>query len=120
RGLDRAVTGDDDDLRRRELLADLPQHLEPVHLRHHDVRQRDIERFGAQRVERGAAVGVHYYLVAASLEEFLKDGAEVRLVLRNEHLDAIVVFHEARSASGRITRKVLPVPTALSTSMRPP
>ena len=58
RRLDGAVAGDDDDFRRRQLVADLPQHLEPVHLRHHDVEQRHVERLGAQRIERGAAVAV--------------------------------------------------------------
>ena len=120
RRLDGAVAGNDDDLGRRELLADLPEHLETIHLGHHDVQQRHIERLGPQRVERGAAIGEDRHLIAASLEKLLENRAQVRLVFCDQHLDAIIISHEAGSASGSITRTVLPFPTVLSTSMRPP
>ena len=70
RRLDGAVAGDDDDLRRIGFGAHLLQHLEPVELGHHDVEQRDVVRFGAQRLERGATVGDGVHGVAAAARKF--------------------------------------------------
>ncbi len=118
RGIDRAVPRDDDALRRRRVFANLAQDFEAVELRHHDVEQRNIERLRVQRVERGAPVERDRHPVAATREVALQEFAKIRLVFRHEDADRLVAGHRC-STVGSSTRKVLPWPSALSTSMRP-
>ena len=85
--LDGAVARDDDDLGRVGFGAYLLQHLEPVELGHHDVEQRDVVRFGAQRFDRGASIGDGANGAAATAQEVRQDLTEVHFVLGHEHLD---------------------------------
>ena len=117
--IDRAVTGDDDALGRIRFFPHLPQHREPVHLRHHDVEKCHIVGVGAQCVERRAPIAHDIRLVAAPREKMLENSAEMLFVFGNENLDLLRVVHTPSDA-GRITRKVLPLSGTLSTSMRPP
>ena len=119
--LDGTVAGDDDHLRRVGICAHLLQHLQAVQLRHHDVEQRHVVRFRAQRLERGTPVRDGMHRVPAARQEIRQDLAEVHLVLRHQHLDLRLahVTSSVSSALGRMMRKTLPSPGALSTSMRP-
>ena len=120
RAVDRRVPRDDDDLGGRRILPHRAQHLEAVHRGHQDVEERDVEALRAQRVERRAAIRALRHVAAALDEELREHGAQMRLVLRHEHFDPRGLVHAAPGANGSRTRKVLPRPTALSTSMRPP
>ena len=102
--------------------ADLLEHLEPVQLGHYDVEQRDVVRFGAERVERRTAVGDGADGASPSSEEVRQDLAELHFVLGDEHLDLrLAHVPSPRSpARGRTMRKTLPSPGVLSTSIRPP
>ena len=117
--LHRSVAGDDDDLWRRRLVAHQAQHLESVAPRHHDIEERDVKRFAAKDVERGVAVAHDRHVVSARGQELLEERAEVFLVFGDEDTNGGRIVH-ASVLVGRRMRKVLPAPTALSTSMRPP
>ena len=123
----RAVAGDDDDLRRIGLGAQLLERLEAVHLRHHDVEQRDVEGLVAQRLNRRLAVADAHDVMAAAAQKRRENLREILFVFGDEHANAARgrgrgvhrrVDHAA--FAGKRMRKTLPSPTALSTSMRPP
>ena len=49
-------------------VAELPAHLETVHLGQHHVEQHQVERFGARPLEPGASVAGVFDLVALASE----------------------------------------------------
>jgi len=105
------------------LLANVPEHLEAVHLRHDDVQQRDVVRLAPERRQRGCAVARHRDLIPASEQELFEDGAKMFLVFGDQDLDAWSGrgrSHEEASSAGSRILNVLPAPGVLSTSMRPP
>ena len=135
RRFDGAVAGDDDDLRRIGLGAQLAQRLEPVHLRHHDVDERDVERFVAQRLERRLAVARRTRpggrgragTRRGSARDSPRPPRRARecgsAACRRGPLDRPVGSRGAAHhlpPAGRRMRNTLPSPTTLSTSMRPP
>ena len=144
-GLDGPVAGNDDDLGGVGLLAHLTQNLEAVHLRHHDVEEGDVEALGTECLERGATVRDRGDLMSSAREEAREDLTEVLFILGDEDANATLFRHRRlggyrrgdrarvrRSgdghtatcsgwlvAAGSTIRKTLPLPTTLSTSMRP-
>jgi hypothetical protein len=139
RGFDGAVAGDDDDLGRLGFGAQLAQHLEPVHLRHHDVDDGDVIGFVAERLKRRLAVADARHLVAAASQKCAEDLREILFIFGHEHANAAARLRVSRRAlerrpvgsraaarhsspppAGRRMRNTLPSPTVLSTSMRPP
>ena len=107
----------DDALRRRGLRARLPQHLKAINLGQSDAEQRHVEGLAAQGPQRQAPIGRPRHPVAARLEILAERIAKPRFVARQQHPDGRLGDHH--SIVGRNTRNVLPLPTTLSTSMRP-
>src|SRR5690606_2448209 len=68
----------------------LPQpgeHLEAVHVRHHDVEQDQIHRIlGTKTVESGRAVLAHVDVIGRGLQLELDDSANIRLVIDYEYV----------------------------------
>src|SRR5207302_896448 len=113
--------GDDDDLRRIGLDAQVLQRLEPVHLRHDDVDERDVERLVADRLERGFSVAHTHDVVPPPAQEGAEDLREVLFILGNQYANSPAACRLGHAAlAGSRMRKMLPSPTTLSTSIRPP
>jgi hypothetical protein len=107
-----------------------------VHLRHHDVDDRDVVGFVAKRLKRRLAVADARHLMPSASQEGAEDLREILFVFRHQHPDAAARLRVNRrplerrpvwgraarhlSPAGRRIRNTLPSPTVLSTSMRPP
>ena len=101
----------------------LAQHLDALHVRHLHVEQEDVGDVLLEVLERGAAVGHPDGLVALAAQLAHQELAQVLLVVGHQHPDrrwSRLPLPRLAGMSGRITRKVVPAPTAVSTSMRPP
>jgi hypothetical protein len=78
---DRRIAGHHDHLDRLVVLADLPEQIEAVHVRHPDVRDQGVENLRADQLERlrgGAGAG---HRVAPLREGFLEQQQDGALVV---------------------------------------
>jgi hypothetical protein len=82
--LDRAVSGDDDDLGRGVLLLRVLQELHPVHPGHLDVRDEDVESARVQLLLRGEPVRHRDHLVARGHEVVLQGDRDGSFVVREK------------------------------------
>lgn len=66
-------------------LAKLSQYVEAADVRHHDIEENEVDRFGGvQSVERGAGVQDEFDPVGAVLELELDDPPDVRFVIHDQ------------------------------------
>ena len=100
--LDRAVGGDDDDGRQRVDPLDPPQDLDPVHPRHEEVEQDDVEGLGRELLERLLARARDLDLVALRGQELGQDVVDDRLVV--DDVDDAFAAHGScpRARNGRL------------------
>ena len=91
--------GDHDhgDVSQRGIVLHLTEHLEPVHARHDDVEQHEVDVTGAQRGQRLDSVLRGRDAMALALQAAPQDGPVQRVVVNHEDL-ARSVAHEDRSS----------------------
>ena len=137
-GLDRASAvggkrerghGDDRDARRPGLGAKRAREAPAVHPRKEQVDEHRVGPFHPRELEAGHAVRRDQGLVARGADDPRGDVEVVRVVLDDQDAGhqrpvplrmSIPVSLPARTRIGRVKWKTLPLPTSLSTQMRPP
>ena len=115
RRVDRPERGHDHHRHLRPALAQPPEELEPVELRHADVEHRQVDRLLGSPRQGAARVGLPDDGRAVAAQHLGEQPARDRIVVDHE---------EARrahdSSIGSRTRTLVPCPRALSTSSCPP
>src|SRR5581483_1592523 len=122
RGGDLLEAGHHDHLRALRELLQLAQDLDALHVWHLHVQQQHVGQVLLELLERGAAVGHPAHRVALAPQLADQELAQVLLVVGHQHPDRRghgCGLPVPAGCSGRITRKAVPAPTRVSTSIRP-
>ena len=80
-----AVPGDDDALGRKRVLLRPAENFEPVHVRHFDVQQCDVERGLPDGAERRATIGTPFDPVPSALEVPFQQAGDDVVVFSNQN-----------------------------------
>ena len=122
RGGDLLEAGHHDHLWRLREVLQLAQHLDALHVGHLHVEQQHVGQILLELLQRGAAVGHPAHRVALPAQLADHQLAQVLLVVGHQHPDRR--GHDCglpvpAGWRGKMTRKVVPAPTRVSTSIRP-